>query len=206
MNKGRLGFVWLALIVLLLQAGCSKKAVPVSGSEGLAEESIEAPIMDSDPLVMDSGGLSEEPMGFADSGDSMMAEERMMTEKAEEMPAEVEKAQDLSEALEDVFFDFDRASLGKASKDVLQKNARHLVLNPGTKVQIEGHTDERGNNEYNLALGARRARAVKRFLEALGVESSRIKIISFGEEKPFCTESAEHCWKMNRRAHFKAQS
>ncbi len=209
MSKSRFSLVVVAVAFVLLQFSCSKKALPVSGSAGLSEEQ-EQPFTESEPLGLDSGGLSEEPMGFADSGESslsesgLMDEDKMAAEKPAEAPAEM-KAADVTEGLLDIYFDFDRAALRKESKEALQQNARLLILNPTAKIQIEGHTDERGSNEYNLALGARRARAVKRFLEALGVESNRIKIISFGEEKPFCLERAESCYKINRRAHFQSQ-
>jgi len=74
--------------------------------------------------------------------------------------------------------------------------------NPDAKILVEGHTDERGTNEYNLALGDRRANAVKDYLVSLGVSSSRIETISYGEEKPLCMGSDEECWQKNRRAHF----
>ena len=108
--------------------------------------------------------------------------------------------------LVDVFFDYNKATLKRESKTVLQENAARLIRNPALRIQIAGHTDERGSNEYNLALGARRARAVKRFLEALGVAPNRMEVISFGEEKPFCKKSEESCWRLNRRAHFMIQS
>ncbi|MFQ5543360.1 MAG: OmpA family protein [Nitrospiria bacterium] len=106
--------------------------------------------------------------------------------------------------LSDIYFEYNQDVLDPASKEALQKNAQHLMLHPNIKVQIEGHTDERGGREYNLALGARRAKKVERFLEALGIHPARMSIISFGEEKPFCREKEEeNCWQQNRRTHFK---
>jgi len=92
--------------------------------------------------------------------------------------------------------------LDSDSKKVLQQNASYLKQNPGMKIEIQGHCDERGTNNYNIALGERRAHTTKRFLVSQGIDSNRINIISFGEEKPFCFVSNKDCWRQNRRAHF----
>jgi peptidoglycan-associated lipoprotein len=104
--------------------------------------------------------------------------------------------------LNDIYFDFDAFKLDQRSKTVLQVNAKWLSKNPITKLEIHGHCDERGTNNYNLALGEKRALTVKEFLTANGIASSRINTVSFGEEKPFCFEKSDECWKQNRRAHF----
>ena len=104
--------------------------------------------------------------------------------------------------LKDIHFNFDQYGLDSNSKEALQQNASYLKQNPGMKIEIQGHCDERGTNNYNIALGERRASATKRFLVSQGIDSSRINIISFGEEKPFCFDSNESCWFQNRRAHF----
>ena len=104
--------------------------------------------------------------------------------------------------LKDIHFNFDQYGLDSNSKEALQQNASYLKQNPGMKIEIQGHCDERGTNNYNIALGERRASATKRFLVSQGIDSSRINIISFGEEKPFCFDSNEGCWFQNRRAHF----
>ena len=105
--------------------------------------------------------------------------------------------------LKDIHFSFDQYDLDSNSKEVLQQNASYLKQNSRTKIEIQGHCDERGTNNYNIALGERRAQSTKRFLVSQGIDSSRIKIISYGEEKPFCFNSNEDCWFQNRRAHFK---
>lgn len=209
MTKGWLSFVALAVFLTVLHAGCSKKTVPVSGSAGLSGEKSEQPLDGGRPPV--SEGVGEQPLDFPASNDQRLLEQKRAEndraiERNKRLQALANKDSTPVKGLVDVYFDFDRSVLRKESKKALQDNARFLILNQQIKVQIEGHTDERGNNEYNLALGARRARAVKRFLEALGVEKNRISIISFGEEKPFCRKSLEDCWKKNRRAHFKPQS
>ena len=104
--------------------------------------------------------------------------------------------------LKDIHFNFDQYDLDRNSKEVLQQNASYLKQNSKIKIEIQGHCDERGTNNYNIALGERRAHSTKRFLVSQGIDSSRISIISFGEEKPFCFNSNEDCWFQNRRAHF----
>jgi peptidoglycan-associated lipoprotein len=107
-----------------------------------------------------------------------------------------------SSPLKDVYFDFDRYDLTADARATLRANAEWLKSNPSTRVEIEGHCDERGTNEYNLALGAKRAQAARQFLTALGVSPDRLSTISYGEELPVCRESTESCWKQNRRARF----
>lgn len=107
-----------------------------------------------------------------------------------------------SSPLKDVFFDFDRYDLSADAREVLRANANWLKTNSTVRVEIEGHCDERGTSEYNLALGAKRAQAAREYLSTLGVASERLSTTSFGEEIPVCRESNESCWKQNRRARF----
>ena len=103
--------------------------------------------------------------------------------------------------LKDVFFDFDKYDIRPTDAKTLDTNAAWLKSNDNL-VLIEGHCDERGTNEYNLALGERRAKAAMNYLVGQGVQASRITIISYGKERPTCTEHSESCWAQNRRAHF----
>jgi peptidoglycan-associated lipoprotein len=103
--------------------------------------------------------------------------------------------------LKDVHFDYDRFDLRQEDRDVLQQDAEWLKQNAAAKVEIEGHCDERGTVEYNLALGAKRAKSVKDYLVSLGIPADRLSTISYGEELPLCHESNEACWARNRRAH-----
>jgi peptidoglycan-associated lipoprotein len=103
--------------------------------------------------------------------------------------------------LKDVFFDFDKYDIRQSDAKVLDTNAAWLKTNDNL-VLIEGHCDERGTNEYNLALGERRAKATMNYLVGQGVQANRITIISYGKERPTCTEHSEGCWAKNRRAHF----
>jgi len=98
-----------------------------------------------------------------------------------------------------VHFDFNMYAILDADKATLQRQAAWLAKYPAVKVTIEGNCDERGTREYNLALGARRANAVKEYLVSLGVAAARVDTISYGKEKPICSESTEACWAQNRR-------
>jgi peptidoglycan-associated lipoprotein len=98
-----------------------------------------------------------------------------------------------------VHFAYDKYSVQDADKATLQKQATWLARYPQVRVSVEGHADERGTREYNLALGARRANAVKEYLVSLGVSTARVETISYGKERPICTESNESCWAQNRR-------
>ena len=104
--------------------------------------------------------------------------------------------------LTDAFFEYDSIEIAEPERASLQKNAAFLKQRQGVRILIEGHADSRGTNEYNLALGERRADAVRDYLVSLGVAAERITIVSKGEEQPFCREETEACWKENRRGHF----
>jgi peptidoglycan-associated lipoprotein len=107
-----------------------------------------------------------------------------------------------SDSLKDIHFAFDRYELDDQSRAVLRENASYLKSHPEARIEIQGHCDERGTNNYNVALGQRRAHSTKSYLAAQGIDDSRIHIVSYGEEKPFCFDSNENCWWQNRRAHF----
>jgi peptidoglycan-associated lipoprotein len=103
---------------------------------------------------------------------------------------------------EDIFFEFDKSTLTPAAQDNLMKKAAWLRAKANVTATIEGHCDERGTNEYNLALGDRRADSAKAFLVDLGIAASRLTTISYGEERPLCSQKNEECWAKNRRGHF----
>ncbi|HEU0368799.1 MAG TPA: peptidoglycan-associated lipoprotein Pal [Candidatus Acidoferrum sp.] len=104
--------------------------------------------------------------------------------------------------VQDAYFDLDKADIRSDARAALAKTADFLRNYPQVKVVVEGHCDERGSTEYNLALGDRRAAAVKQYLVSLGIGADRMSTVSYGKEKPFCTESNEDCWQRNRRGHF----
>jgi peptidoglycan-associated lipoprotein len=101
-----------------------------------------------------------------------------------------------------VFFGLDATDLAEEARAILQKNSVWLKRWPSTRVVVEGHADNRGTNEYNLALGERRADAVRDYLVGLGIATDRVNVVSKGEEQPFCSEETESCWQQNRRGHF----
>jgi peptidoglycan-associated lipoprotein len=103
---------------------------------------------------------------------------------------------------EDIYFAYDSSALTPQAQDILRKKAGFLKANPNVKVTVEGHTDERGTNEYNLALGEARARSAKAFLVDLGIPAARMATISYGEERPVAKGANEEAWSKNRRAHF----
>jgi peptidoglycan-associated lipoprotein len=107
-----------------------------------------------------------------------------------------------SHPLDDIYFEFDKSDLGQTARASLQKDADWLRKWTSTKVTIEGHADSRGTSEYNLALGERRASAIRDYLATLGVTASRAMVVSKGKEEPVCHEENEACWSKNRRGHF----
>ena len=109
-------------------------------------------------------------------------------------------------AVKDVYFEFDRHDIRPADQKTLDANAAWLKTNARALLLIEGHCDERGTPEYNLALGERRAQAAMSYLVALGIQANRISIVSYGQQQPVCQESNEACWAKNRRAHFLVKS
>jgi peptidoglycan-associated lipoprotein len=102
----------------------------------------------------------------------------------------------------DGFFDFDKSDIRPDAREALSKTAEFLRAHSEIRVTVEGHCDERGSTEYNLGLGDRRAHSAKEFLTSLGVSPERMESVSYGKERPFCTEHDETCWQQNRRAHF----
>ncbi|NOY85239.1 MAG: peptidoglycan-associated lipoprotein Pal [Nitrospirae bacterium] len=208
----------VVLFVAFVFVGCAKKVSPVGGSEGIASGDQSSSSASSSQGKSGESGLvqgdTNKGMG-SDTQSQDMAKGMTPTEKAEQKRAEKERAEEeraaevmaasLPAFEKNVYFDFDKWTIRGDARDMLTGNARWLVANVDVKVKIEGHGDERGTNEYNLALGERRARSTKRYLMNLGVSSSRISFISYGEEKGACVEKTEGCFQKNRRAHFVVQ-
>jgi peptidoglycan-associated lipoprotein len=140
---------------------------------------------------------SPEPAPVDDSADrDRMERERMAREAAERARA---VSADLAAMIN---FDYDQAAVRSADQETLDRKAAILMANPGVKLRIAGHADERGSDEYNLALGNRRAAAAKRYLENKGVDGSRLEVISYGEERPLNPGSDETAYAQNRRDEF----
>lgn len=128
-----------------------------------------------------------------------ITEHRFAKIESKEEPIRYLEEQDV---FEDIYFDFDEYNIRDDAKSVLDRIASWLLKHNYAKILIEGHCDSRGTNEYNLALGDRRAKATRDHLVALGVAASRIEMLSYGEEKQLCSEETEDCWAKNRRSHF----
>ena len=181
-KKSILQLVLLVTLATLLAAGCAKKPAPP------VEE--EAPMVTKMP-EQEVSGIQEQELTEAE------IRERDARERAA-----AEAAAREARGLQRIFFDFDQYVLTSQARDILADNAAYLKANPGVNVRIEGHCDERGSDEYNLALGERRAQAAQKYLISLGVDSSQLEVISYGEEKPLDPENNEEAWSKNRRAEF----
>ncbi len=131
------------------------------------------------------------------------AEAQRRREEEERRRAEAERNRVLAVIAERVHFDFDKSDIRPDAAEVLQRKVTVLREYPGVELRIEGHCDERGSNEYNLALGQRRAEAVRRYLVSYGIDVGRFATISYGEERPVARASDEEAWAQNRRAEFR---
>jgi len=142
------------------------------------------------------------------AADAKAAADKVAAEEAaRKAAAEAEKAAAFKKAaaaaLQTIHFDYDKSEIKEKDRALLQAIADFMKAFPAAKVEIEGHCDERGTNEYNLALGNKRAAAALAYLKTLGVDEARFTTISYGKEKPLCTEAKEACWTQNRRGEFK---
>lgn len=147
---------------------------------------------------------SPQQMSYGSAPSTGSGPSRMGETEIEEGERIQERVQQEGEGgpLQDVFFSYDSFELSEEARQTLQANADWLQSHAEAKVEIEGHCDERGTAEYNLALGTKRARAAQDYLMTLGVPAERLSVISYGEELPQCTDANESCWQRNRRGHF----
>jgi len=139
------------------------------------------------------------------TGGTQDATARVTVNAAPAPPPETSNATEeelFAQNVKDVYFEYDKYDIRGADQRVIQGDASFLQQHPNIRITVEGHCDERGSTEYNLALGANRADAVKNALIQAGLAGDRVKTISYGKEKPFCSESNESCWQQNRRGHF----
>ncbi|HYA32112.1 MAG TPA: peptidoglycan-associated lipoprotein Pal [Thermodesulfovibrionales bacterium] len=142
---------------------------------------------------------SQEDMERSRKGSERITEEPMAKIESRELPSAMAE---ISGMFKDILFDYDKYDLREDGKQTLKTVSDYLRKNTSHKVLIEGHCDERGTSEYNLALGDKRAKSAKDYLVSLGVPSARVDTLSYGKEKPACAEHTEECWAMNRRDHF----
>jgi len=199
--KRNVVLVTLALLLgIVFVAGCAKKTAlqePVLQKErGVAKEQAAMEQEAAEEKAV-AAKAAEEKAAAAKA-----AEERAAAAKAaEERAAAAKAARELYE-FRDVNFDFDKFNLREEAREILKKHAEWLGKNKNVMIVVEGHCDERGTTEYNLALGERRASAAARFLVDMGIDARRIQTISYGEELPLDPGHNEEAWAKNRRAHF----
>ena len=192
--------IWIVLVLflimpaLMLSTGCSKKQVQ-------PDVSLIGTDADQYDAARQRAMAEEEEARRRALEEQRLSEEQRLAEE-QRRRAMLEKHPIIDE---DIFFDFDQSVIRPDAQEVLRKKAEFLRDNPGVSVVIEGHCDERGTAEYNLALGERRALAAKAFLMNLGILGSRLSTISYGEERPLDPQSNEEAWARNRRAHFVLQ-
>ena len=186
------GAIMLAML-LVLGVSCAKKTVTMEAEPMEEERAVESAA--AQQSAEEAAAAREAKLAQMSEADRQREEAAMMAEEAK-MRAFVD---------EHVHFDFDKYDLKPKAMMILDEKAAYLREHPEVRVLIEGHCDERGTNEYNLALGDRRANSAKNYLVRSGVAESRITTISYGEEQPLCTEHAESCWWRNRRAQFQVR-
>ena len=177
--RGLTTLVLLATVALVVTSACKKKA-PTTAQDARPPVTAKTP---SDTQV-------QPPPATTTSRD-------VTSDVLKQDVAEMNKKGYLTDA----YFDYDQSDLREDARTALAADAEWLKKYPSVQILIEGHCDERGTGNYNLALGDRRANAAKEYLVSLGIDGSRIKTVSYGEERPFCTDSNESCWQQNRRAH-----
>lgn len=174
----------------LLMASCAKKQVRMDEAVGPAVAAPEAAVEEAEP------GYGETEVEFRDTEEERLA--KLKEEKEQKLKGAIQMFQSGN-----IYFDFDRAELKPEARATLKQKADWLMENSEFSVRIEGHCDERGTNEYNLALGERRANAAVEFLKTLGVSGNRLSTLSFGEERPAVSGHNEGAWAQNRRDEFK---
>lgn len=187
MTKNILRLLPVLLLCVAVAAGCATKQGSTQEDMAAAEEAVPEETMAGEEVTGD---------------EAAMAGETVETARVEEGDLAADDLEKAVKGLATVHFDFDRYNIKPDEAEILRNNARWLRQNRGVEVVIEGHADERGETEYNLALGEKRAKSVKDYLVGLGVSSSRLKTISYGEEKPADPRHNEAAWAKNRRAEF----
>ena len=188
MNHKNWAFLVFALVIFVgfLAPSCGKKEIKTQ------------PVMSEDEARRRA---EEEARKREQERQAAIREEQLREDQLREKSESFQSAREMFEN-EDILFEFDSASLSVEAQEILRAKAAWLRENPRARVIIEGHCDERGTNEYNLALGDRRAFSAKSFLVDLGIADSRLTTISYGEERPIDTSPTEEAWAKNRRDHF----
>jgi peptidoglycan-associated lipoprotein len=181
-----IGIIGLILCFsIMMTAGCAKKSVVKEQS--VTGEQKGAVAETTKEVAKKEGPVKEEPV----TQEVAKVEEEAIKEKAAS-----------AEMFKDINFDFDKFSLRPEAREILKQHADYLAKNKDVNVTVEGHCDERGTSEYNLALGERRAKEAMKYLKELGIGAKRIKTVSYGKEKPLDPGHNEEAWAKNRRDHF----
>jgi peptidoglycan-associated lipoprotein len=197
MNRAVFGSLAPVLALGLIVSACAKQPALTSTPAPTGGPAAAAPAPTAAPAT------TPEPVSPAASPASRPESTMVAAAPTAERPAPRDFAP--VAALRTIHFDFDRSDIRPADAKILDGNAEWLRANPKHLVLIEGHCDERGTNEYNVALGERRAKATMNYLMSRGVAASRMSTISYGEERPACSGQNEKCWSQNRRAAFLAK-
>jgi len=224
MNRVRTGlYLWILLAlstIMLSEFGCSKKQLS-SGSENQSMSAKETAVSET---IQPDRIVSIPPPAFSQGGtpasggetrpqDTLSTKPSSSTASTNSLsPFTASTSNDRDSAktpgalgIGDIYFDFDQYNVRPDAQAMLERNGQWMQNESGKSVLIEGHCDERGTLAYNLVLGEKRAKSAKRYLENLGIPTSRLQTTSYGEVKPACREHNEGCWKYNRRAHFTVQ-
>ena len=185
MSLRRTSFTAIMLVMVIVASGCAKKVPPPPPPPPPPPAAAPAPPPPPPPPPPPAPAPAPRPL---------TEDEIFQRKTLDELNAE--------HPLGDVNFDYDMSTIREDARPILQRNADYMRRWMSIKVTVEGHADQRGTNEYNLALGERRAAAVRDYLVSLGIAADRILAISKGEEQPLCTDMTEACYAMNRRGHF----
>ncbi len=198
----------LVLCLGLFMTGCAKKKVVVNRDRPSVQSSEDARKLEAERAAREAREAREAQEAKERELARIKEEEAKLAQKGELEKSLVPKKERGIEGevfetklLKDIRFDYDQYEIRRVDEEILRENAAFLKKNSHMKIQIEGHCDERGTSEYNLALGERRANSTKRYLVSLGIASDRISTISFGKERPLDPGHHEEAWAKNRRAH-----
>jgi peptidoglycan-associated lipoprotein len=190
-----------ALVTTVAAAGC-RKSVPPQTVAAPPPPGVSGAVGDGQPTTTTTARATTPPaaaptppsVAAAPAPRPVSEEEAFSRKSLDQLNAE--------RPLQDVFFDLDKSTIRDDARPLLQRNAEWMNRWRSTQVSVEGHCDSRGSSEYNLALGSRRAEAVKAYMVSLGIPSSRLTVVSKGKEQPFCHEETDACYSQNRRGHF----
>ncbi len=200
-RKG-IGILILILCLGLILTGCPKKTMvkeepSLKKVEELAAERERTAKLEAERVAKEARERELVKMKEEEARKAREFEKSLVAKKEPGIEGEIYE----SKLLKDICFDYDKYDIRPGDAEVLKENAAVLKKYPTVKIQVEGHCDERGTNEYNLALGERRANSTKKYLTSLGISLDRMSTISYGEERPFDSSSHEEAWAKNRRAH-----